>query len=80
MTSTSANEPGDPPAAALEGVHAVLDRLDPDRSVWALDGGVLAPSPPSTLVDCSGGAPRVLRAGAIDLGKLREVSDDIRTA
>lgn len=80
ITSTSANEPGETPASALAGVNDALDRLDPGGAVWLLDGGDLAPSPPSTLVDCSKATPRVLRAGAIDLVTLREVSDDIRTS
>jgi L-threonylcarbamoyladenylate synthase len=77
MTSTSANEPGQPPAAGFAQVREVLDRLDPGGALWLLDGGDLAPSPPSTLVDCTRPAPRVLRAGAIGMALLREVIDDI---
>jgi tRNA A37 threonylcarbamoyladenosine synthetase subunit TsaC/SUA5/YrdC len=36
-----------------------------------LDGGVLGNRPPSTVVDCTGHAPRVIRAGAISLAELR---------
>jgi len=80
MTSTSANERGEPPAADVEHAHDVLDGLDPDGAVWLLDGGALEPSPPSTLVECGNGPPRVLRAGALDIARLREVIDDIRTS
>jgi L-threonylcarbamoyladenylate synthase len=80
MTSTSANEPGGTPASRVEQVRELLDRLDPGAAVWLLDAGPLEPSPPSTLVDCSGPAARVLRGGAIDLARLREVIPDIRTA
>jgi tRNA A37 threonylcarbamoyladenosine synthetase subunit TsaC/SUA5/YrdC len=36
-----------------------------------LDGGVLGNVPPSTLVDCTGNEPRLVRAGAIPLQELR---------
>jgi tRNA A37 threonylcarbamoyladenosine synthetase subunit TsaC/SUA5/YrdC len=36
-----------------------------------LDGGVLGNVPPSTVVDCTGPAPRMVRAGAVTIGELR---------
>jgi L-threonylcarbamoyladenylate synthase len=39
-----------------------------------LDGGTLAPSAPSTVVDCTGRAPRVVRPGAISAAVLRETA------
>jgi tRNA A37 threonylcarbamoyladenosine synthetase subunit TsaC/SUA5/YrdC len=38
-----------------------------------LDAGLLVPSPPSTLVDCTGSAPRLVREGAISAAALRSV-------
>ena len=40
--------------------------------IRGLDGGRLAPSPPSTVVDCMGRHPRVIRPGAIPAAVLRE--------
>ena len=37
-----------------------------------LDGGRLVPSAPSTVVDCTGRHPRVIRPGEIPAGVLRE--------
>lgn len=72
ITSTSANIPGAPPATSAEEVGRVLDALGaPD--VWLLDGGRLPPSPPSTIVDCSGRSPHVLRAGAILESRLHRI-------
>jgi L-threonylcarbamoyladenylate synthase len=39
-----------------------------------LDGGTLAPSEPSTVVDCTGRTPRVVRPGAIPAAILRETA------
>jgi L-threonylcarbamoyladenylate synthase len=37
-----------------------------------LDGGRLVPSAPSTVVDCTGRTPRVIRPGALPAALLRE--------
>jgi L-threonylcarbamoyladenylate synthase len=71
LTSTSANLPGSPPAP---GVDAILRDFAPAVSagqLLVLDGGVLGNRPPSTVVDCTGDAPRVVRGGAISLTELR---------
>jgi L-threonylcarbamoyladenylate synthase len=39
-----------------------------------LDGGVLGNVPPSTLVDCTGPMPRMIREGAIPRGELRRAA------
>ena len=39
-----------------------------------LDGGVLGNVPPSTLVDCTGPVPRLVREGAIPRGELRRAA------
>lgn len=76
ITSTSANAPGAAPASSAAEVRRALDVLEaPD--VWVLDGGALPPSAPSTIVDCSGFRPRVLRAGAIPTERLREIVTEI---
>ena len=43
-----------------------------------LEAGPCLDPVPSTIVDCSGEVPSVLRAGAISLDRLREVVPDIR--
>jgi L-threonylcarbamoyladenylate synthase len=43
------------------------------EEILILDGGELAPSAPSTLLDCSSEPPRVLRAGAITIEALTQV-------
>ena len=58
ITSTSANRPGVPPAMTRRG-----DSCSSGRTPWraatlrVLDGGRLAPSRPSTVVDCMGRIP-----------------------
>jgi L-threonylcarbamoyladenylate synthase len=71
LTSTSANLPGSPPAP---GADAILrDFAGPVAAgrLLVLDGGVLGNRPPSTVVDCTGPSPRVVRTGAISLAELR---------
>ena len=36
-----------------------------------LDGGVLGNVPPSTIVDCTGPVPRIVRAGAVPRAELQ---------
>jgi len=71
LTSTSANRPGQPPApgvsALVEAFRAAVDA----GQLLVLDGGVLGNVPPSTVVDCTGPAPRMVRAGAVTQGELR---------
>ena len=64
LTSSSANAPGARPALDAS---EVLDALAeaPDASVWVMDGGRLPASAPSTLVDCTGPTPRVVREGIV---------------
>lgn len=78
ITSTSANLAGQPPARSAEEVRGVLAALGEPEEVWILDGGeALPPSPPSTIVDCSGRRPRVVRAGVVSIDELRKVVHDI---
>lgn len=74
LTSTSANLPGQPPAPGAAAI--VRDFADAvERGVLlVLDGGVLGNSPPSTVVDCTQPAARIVREGAITLAELRRAA------
>ncbi len=72
IPTTSANRHGEPPALDGASVLAALgDRLD-----VVVDGGRARGGTSSTVVDCSGGPPRLLRAGAIPVAALAAVLDD----
>lgn len=71
ITSTSANRPGDPPAqSAVTVVHDWWEAIA-RGTLRVLDGGALATSDPSTVVDCMGERPRIIRPGAISADRLR---------
>lgn len=69
MAVSSANRSGMP--AALDAEQAQKE-LGDSVDVY-LDGGPCAGSEPSTIVDVTGGTPRVLRRGAISTERLREI-------
>jgi len=72
ITSTSANRPGVPPAnSAAEILEQWGDAVARGR-LRVLDAGTLTPSEPSTVLDCTGQRPRVIRPGAIPARALRE--------
>jgi len=72
ITSTSANRPGVPPAmSAAEILDQWGDAIARGR-LRVLDGGTLTPSRPSTVLDCTGRRPRVIRPGAIPAATLRQ--------
>ncbi len=71
ITSTSANVPGEPGARSGTDALEAGRRLGGDEKLWVLDAGTLPPSPPSTIVDCTGAVPVVLREGAVPLARLR---------
>ena len=77
ITSTSANRPGVAPAvSAGEIVSQWPDEIH--RGILrVLDGGRIPLSPPSTVVDCTGRRPRVIRPGAIPAATLRESAPDL---
>lgn len=64
LLSTSANLPGGAPARDPDTVEADFEPGG-THGLWIVDGGLLPVSPPSTVVDCTGTKPRVLREGAI---------------
>ena len=74
ITSTSANRPGVPPATSTREIREQWSSLIARGTLRVLDGGTLVPSPPSTVVDCTGRAPRVIRPGAIPAAVLRETA------
>jgi L-threonylcarbamoyladenylate synthase len=74
LTSTSANRPGQPPAPGADRLAETF-RQEIDRGdLLVLDGGVLGNVPPSTLVDCTGVMPRLVREGAIPRAELRRAA------
>lgn len=74
ITSTSANRPGIPPATTAREIREQWPDALASGALRVLDGGMLQPSPPSTVVDCTGRAPRVIRPGAIPAQRLREIA------
>lgn len=69
LPTTSANVSGQPEAATAGEIREQLgDAID-----LVLDGGPAHGGPPSTVVDCSGPQPRVLRVGAVRIEQLAEV-------
>jgi L-threonylcarbamoyladenylate synthase len=74
ITSTSANRPGVPPATSAREIREQWGDAIARGTMRVLDGGTLTPSPPSTVVDCTGRAPRVIRPGAIPAARLREIA------
>lgn len=77
ITSTSANAPGEAPARSGDEAAEVVTRLGAAEQVLVLDVGRLDESAPSTVVDCTGQRPRVLREGAIPIGRLRCVLPEV---
>jgi L-threonylcarbamoyladenylate synthase len=77
ITSTSANRPGVPAATAADQIVAQWSEAIARGTLRVLDGGRLKESQPSTVVDCTGRLPRVIRPGAISAAKLRETVPDL---
>ena len=73
MAVSSANKTGQPPAATAEEAR---EQLGYSVSVY-LEAGPGPDTVPSTIVDVTGDVPRILRAGALPIEKLREVAPDI---
>jgi len=71
LTSTSANRPGQAPAPGAEAIVRDFAAAVDQGTLLVLDGGVLGNSPPSTVVDCTQPAPRLVRPGALTVGELR---------
>ena len=77
ITSTSANRPGVPAATNASQIVEQWSDAIGRGTLHVLDGGQLSSSPPSTVVDCTGRRPRVIRPGAISAASLRESVPDL---
>jgi len=73
LAVSSANRSGRP---AATNAQEAVDQLGEHAAV-VLDGGPRASSAASTIVDCTGAHPRVLRVGAIPPERLREIVPDL---
>ena len=78
ILSTSANRSGEAPALDAQSALGAAVAAGAGEELWVLDGGDLDPSRPSTIIDCSGPVPVVLRQGAVPLGQVRCVLPVIR--
>ena len=76
LTSTSLNAPGEPPVSSGSAASDVLRQLGA-KDVIVLDSGTLRPSRPSTVVDCTGPFPVVLREGSVSIERLRYIIPEI---
>lgn len=77
ITSTSANRPGVPPAVAASEIISQWTEMVHRGTLMVLDGGRLPPSKPSTVVDCTGRRPRVIRPGVLSAAELRDCLPDL---
>jgi len=77
ITSTSANRPSVPPATSADQIVAQWSEAITRGTLRVLDAGRLKDSQPSTVVDCTGRLPRVIRPGAISAAKLKESVPDL---
>ena len=71
LTSTSANRPGQAPAAGAEQLVELFQTAYDSGELLILDGGTLGNVPPSTIVDCTGPIPKLVREGALPRAELR---------
>ena len=71
LTSTSANIPGSQPAPGAAAIARDFAAAVDAGQLLVLDGGVLGNRPPSTVVDCTQPAARLVREGAVTIGELR---------
>lgn len=77
LTSTSANVSGLPPCRDAQEIVRTWAAELARGELLVLDGGRLADASPSTMVDCTGERPRLMRAGAIGVAQLRLAAPDL---
>jgi tRNA threonylcarbamoyl adenosine modification protein (Sua5/YciO/YrdC/YwlC family) len=75
MAVSSANISGRPPATTADEASSQLG----DSAEVYLDGGPCPAAVPSTILDCTGRVPRVLRPGAVDLVSLQAVLPSVES-
>lgn len=80
MTSTSVNPPGGRPAASGREAWEAARALGADERLWVVDAGELPPARASTIVDCTGRDPVILRAGALDAAQVGEICPPAESA
>lgn len=73
LAVSSANVSGRPPATTAD---EAVDHFGEDVEVY-LDSGPSPMATPSTIVDCTGDVPKVLRVGAVDLAAVRAVAPSV---
>jgi tRNA threonylcarbamoyl adenosine modification protein (Sua5/YciO/YrdC/YwlC family) len=73
LAVSSANRSGRPAATTAQEAAEQLG----EHAAVVLDGGPRTGSAASTIVDCTGPTPRVLRVGAVPVARLREVVPDL---
>ncbi len=69
LATSSANISGKAAATSAEMAHEMLG----DDVAAIIDNGRLSSGTPSTIVDCSGDTPTILRAGVLDKHKIDEI-------
>jgi L-threonylcarbamoyladenylate synthase len=77
LPSTSANPRGREAAQSAAEVYDWIRDVPGDDEMLILDGGTLPVSRPSTIVDCTGPRPRLLREGALQRVELERIVHDI---
>lgn len=70
ILSTSANAPGEPPARSADELRDRWAEEIRTGTLRVMDGGTLPERSPSTVVDCTGPRPTVVREGAIPTHEL----------
>ena len=71
LISTSVNVPGERPSLSAAEAADAVESLGLGEDILILDGGRLDPSPASTIIDCSGDQPVMLREGTVPLERVR---------
>lgn len=74
LTSTSANLPGQAPAAGAEQIVTLFREPYDAGELLILDGGTLGNVPPSTIVDCTTPRATLIREGALPRDELRRAA------
>ena len=75
ITGTSANKSGFPPARSAK---EAFDQLKGTSVELIIDGGATDSGVPSTIIDCSGVAPNLIRSGAIPKERIWRLIEDMR--